>query len=683
MKDEITSNVVNVLWRIVFFIIYYIFLICCGIALIWLALTITGWAIFDVLPSLHSINIRGLIIALCAFLVMWGVVGLFALYLIKPLFAFTKNENTDRVEIFPKDAALLFQCIEELAKETGCKQPKHVYLTTDVNACVFYNTNFWSIFLPIRKNLEIGLGLFQATSKDEVKSVIGHEFGHFAQGSMKIGSTVYVVNSILHNLVFAKDFFEEWVDDLCKSDTSVWIRAWGGLVRWLTNIVKRLNILVYKLVQRSYMKLSRQMEYDADNVSCKNVGKEAFVSALCKIEITAQFQNIYEQFIQHLVSQGKTIQDYWMGYDVVKDIIGTEYAYTFNEHSVLNTPVYIGKHVSRVLIDNVWDSHPSLSKRIENASKSTVHTQRDETAAWSLIPDDLKNKIGTYRLSQYAETYKGKLEDLSSADFRTWIENEVETYFIPLSLKPFFDRNIILFENADSDITECPLSDSNAEVLSEYETALHDWELLNAIQDKQIETDTFTYCGKVCTRKSVPIAVHKAYLMELHDKAKQIDHDVYLFLRQHCEEPDRISYAFHCVFTANHMLPAFNRAAEYRTAMVDNWNSFGGRDEADFNNLLSNVNGLLNSVKQFVREYVDWDLLKSVVEDNLLEEMKTFISDGDIQAYQGAGKVNEAFGTIDKFGNAYQYMARLGKHIIIQEAKKIAAGCSCNVIHSD
>ena len=70
--------------------------------------------------------------------------------------------SQNRVEVKREECPKLFSMIADVAKSTGNKMPKHVYLTAEVNACVFYNsTSIWAIFFPTRKNLMVGLGLLQ------------------------------------------------------------------------------------------------------------------------------------------------------------------------------------------------------------------------------------------------------------------------------------------------------------------------------------------------------------------------------------------------------------------------------------------------------------------------------------------------------------------------------------------
>lgn len=230
-QSSIKSAVLDELFRICCFLIFYIILIGLGAAILVGAFWASFHLILDILPEVGNIRamifIVMLVIGICLLALMLGI------YLIKPLFSFRKNTKATRVEVFESECPALFAMIKSLANNTKCQMPKHVYLSPDVNACVFYNTSFWSIFFPVRKNLEIGLGLFDGTSVDEVKSIIAHEFGHFSQNSMKIGSTVYVTNTVLYNLILTDDFWDKWLDKWCMMDTAI-IRYFGIMTRGLT-----------------------------------------------------------------------------------------------------------------------------------------------------------------------------------------------------------------------------------------------------------------------------------------------------------------------------------------------------------------------------------------------------------------------------------------------------------------
>ena len=106
--------------------------------------------------------------------------------------------------------------IYQIVKEAGTNPPKKVYLSHEVNASVFYDSSFWSMFLPIQKNLTIGMGLINTTTTQELKAVLSHEFGHFSQRSMKVGSYVYNVNQIIFNLVNDDESYRDSIESFAR-----------------------------------------------------------------------------------------------------------------------------------------------------------------------------------------------------------------------------------------------------------------------------------------------------------------------------------------------------------------------------------------------------------------------------------------------------------------------------------
>src|SRR6185295_8865605 len=124
----------------------------------------------------------GLIIALPRFITLMVGLGLIGLgvmvmvFLVKFIFSVKRYDTSDGIEVFEEDLPELFAFIRKLSKDTNVRFPKKIILTPDVNAAVFYDSSFWSMFFPVRKNLKIGLGLVNSLSVSEFKAVIAHEF---------------------------------------------------------------------------------------------------------------------------------------------------------------------------------------------------------------------------------------------------------------------------------------------------------------------------------------------------------------------------------------------------------------------------------------------------------------------------------------------------------------------------
>jgi len=148
IKGKIKSAVAGVLLRIVCFLIYYILLIISSIVIVYISFDTSYYLIMDILPRVPNIQIvilvGSVVIGLCLQAIMLSI------YLIKPLFTLKKDRNESRVEVFESECPKLFAMIQDIATKTKCKMPKHVYLTPEVNACVFYDTSFCSNFCKKR-----------------------------------------------------------------------------------------------------------------------------------------------------------------------------------------------------------------------------------------------------------------------------------------------------------------------------------------------------------------------------------------------------------------------------------------------------------------------------------------------------------------------------------------------------
>jgi len=200
------KEVAGTMGSIIFFFVVYILLFLLSIALI-IGCLYGGFMIIVTIPKMITI------------LIGLGLIGLGIMvfvFLIKFMFAVSKFDNSGSIEITEKDQPKLFAFIRQLTKDTQTPFPKKIYLSPEVNACVFYNSSFWSMFFPVRKNLQIGLGLVNIVSVSEFKAVMAHEFGHFSQRSMKLGSFVYNVNKVIFNMLFEnnsyKNFLQGWAN---------------------------------------------------------------------------------------------------------------------------------------------------------------------------------------------------------------------------------------------------------------------------------------------------------------------------------------------------------------------------------------------------------------------------------------------------------------------------------------
>lgn len=674
--QNIKSAVINELLRIECFLLYYLLLIALGVIIVIGSFWGSYHLIIDVLPEVGSgraiILIIMSVIGLCLLAIMLGI------YLIKPLFAFKKNHNETRVEVFETECPDLFAMIRDVAGKTGCKMPKHVYLSPDVNACVFYDTSFWSIFFPIKKNLEIGLGLFDGTSVEEVKSIIAHEFGHFSQNSMKVGSTVYVTNTVLHDLIYAEDFWDRFVDKWCLSDTGV-IRFFGVLTRGLTNIIKRLTFYVYKFVQKGYLKLSRYMEYDADNIACQCVGSDNFVSAMCKIDSLSNKDGLYKHLLSNLIDEKKIVANYFIGKRIVANIIPNKDMPVLQYDEQLIKPIRTFEIESRVKVEDVWSSHPSLEDRLDNARAQhfPATVSGNPIPAWSLIPDVILERVSTNYTSFIRKNVDGEISYISDEQLKEWMQKEVSENFMDDRLRPFFGKNIIQFD-VDKEVEipiESPLTESNARKIAEFSALLNDWSILNQVNLGQIEAREVLVDGKVYSKKKLPIESFRIELDILHEQVVNIYNDIYAYIGSKCEEEQKAHFrlGFVAVFYARHirneLLPSL---FEHRDNLYNELSRVTRRDEDEYSQLCSYVRDYEAHLKKVVSELdLDW-MAHTFISEEYINNLKEYTKEEhNSRVSINTDAINTMFQITDSLDNVANTIEGAARRLICDITKKI------------
>jgi Zn-dependent protease with chaperone function len=268
-KQQVIYVVLSV---VLFFMFYLVLLTLAGLLLV--GCFYAGIGLIAALTSLFGILIGVGIMAL-GVLVFW--------FLIKFLFRVQRTDESGMLEVKEQDQPELFAFLRKLTTETQTPFPKKVLLSPEVNASVFYNSSFWSMFLPVRKNLVIGLGLVNALNLAELKAVMAHEFGHFSQRSMKLGSYVYQVNRVMYNMLFDNEGYGRVLQGFSSVHGAFGLIA--QITVWIVTGIQKVLQWLYGFINKRYMSLSRQMEFHADTVAASVSGGNHLIQALRRIEL--------------------------------------------------------------------------------------------------------------------------------------------------------------------------------------------------------------------------------------------------------------------------------------------------------------------------------------------------------------------------------------------------------------
>lgn len=665
-QSSIKSAVINELFRIGCFLLYYVMLIGFGVVILIAAYWIS-YHLPTILDVLFRIDIRIVILIVAVVVGICLLALMLSIYLIKPLFSFNRNTKITRVEVSESECPELFAMIRELAIQTKCQMPKHVYLSPEVNACVFYDTSFWSIFFPVRKNLEIGLGLFDGTNIDEVRSIIAHEFGHFSQNSMKIGSTVYVTNTVLYNLIHTDDIWDRWLNKWCLLDIGV-IRHFGVLTRKLTDLIKCLTVHVYRFVQEGYLKLSRNMEYDADSIACQSVGTSAFISALCKIEVLANKDNLYQQMLRSLINEQKIVSNYFVGKDIVSKCIPNKEIPLFTFDKELREPMRTYHVEPRVKIENIWASHPSLEDRIANVLLMNLSSDATlkPVPSLTLIPQEVFEKVSSLFILIISSSVQEPLSYISDEQFVEWTAKEIKENFMDERLRPFFGHTIFEFDLKDNINTSSrfPFTELNAMKIATLIARIEDWQLLNKVKNKEIDAREVQLDGVVYKRKNIPLETFRAEVDVIHKEVVKIYSDIYAYVCEKCNEDKKVTYrnAYEALFYAKHLSQdLLSDLLIHRENLLAELNKVTRRDESEYEQLCLEVRGYENHLKQVISK-LDLDWIAVVIDsEEYIQNLKKYIYvEHNPSSSIDTDSINEMFHVTDSLSDVQRIIYRMG-----------------------
>lgn len=350
-----------------------------------------------------------------------GSVMLF-IFTLKFVFKLSNNKPENRVKLDKNEHLILWNFVHQICLETGAPKPKAIYADPDVNAYVSY-TNMWlSLIMPVRKELTIGLGLVSCLNLSEFKAVLSHEFGHFAQRSMKIGSYIISANTIIHDMIFSRDKWDEMLDRWRASDIRLSAAAW--VITPIIWIIRQILILFYQLLNLMHSSLSREMEFNADKVAISTSGSDAIVSALWKLDGGAEnWNNTINN--AYLASQKNiSVKNLYVHNNLAHER-GSE-----EQKNLLNNLPEDSRGGRKFFSDSemfnvgMYASHPPNHKREENAKVPFVACLEDENTPWVLFSsiEKLQERLTSLVYDKYLSRKQEEFVD--TKEFEYFIKEE-------------------------------------------------------------------------------------------------------------------------------------------------------------------------------------------------------------------------------------------------------------------
>ena len=487
-KQKTTSAII----AIVLFIIVYILLFLSAIALT-IGCIAAGLWIISIKPMFFTVMI-GIGLASLGVLISY--------FLIKFLFKKHITDLSDLTEITRKDEPQLFQMIDEIVKEAGTDFPKKVYLAYVVNASVFYDSSFWSMFLPIKKNLIIGIGLVNACTKQELKAILAHEFGHFSQRSMKVGSYVYNVNQIIFNLVNEDEAYRKTVQGWANA--SGYFALFAELAIKITQAIQWILRKMYSFVNIRHMALSREMEFHADEVAANIAGSVALEESLLRLDLAGNSYSSVIDFYNSKFEESKISKNIYKEQNFVMSFLAKEseleLRYDLPVVKISEAGLF---NKSKLVIENQWASHPSTEDRVAKLRQLNIIKDSDNSSARNLFKNiNATEEKLTSKIFSNVE-YKQLKSELELDTFQDEFEKNYNKDTFDKIFNNYYDnKNPNQFDLNSAVHSQTVLSFdelfSKDKVESVYTLIAleNDKNTISSIADKSFDIKTFDYDGR-------------------------------------------------------------------------------------------------------------------------------------------------------------------------------------------
>jgi Zn-dependent protease with chaperone function len=455
-------------------------------------------------------------------LILSGLMLVF--FVIKFLFKRTHEDYSDLVEVGRDEQPQLFAFIDKITEEANAPSPKRIFISADVNAGVFYDSSFWSMFFPVKKNLKIGLGLVNSVNISEFKAVMAHEFGHFSQRSMKFGSYVYNLNKVIYNMLYDNEGYQKVLNAWSSWHSLLQLTALLNvkIIQGMQWVLRK----VYLVLNKSHMSLSREMEFHADAVAAYVSGSNQLATSLKRIEIG---QLCYTRLLNYwdakLEENKRSANLYPQQLEMIK---------LFAERRLMPTdqaglPV-IKKGMpiidnSEVVIEDQWSSHPSTEDRELALDKINLVTAINHEPAWALFnnAEELQVLLTNHLYSGITKSDGAAFinldafkDDFNATVYANALDKRYRNYYDGRNITEF-DLDAAIGEAGGNSLSfDSLFNGENCSLPEAMERMEGDAEIMNAIINVREDIKNFDYKGAKYSRGDAP------YVKTLIEKDKAI-----------------------------------------------------------------------------------------------------------------------------------------------------------------
>ena len=242
----------------------------------------------------HELPVQFTIISLAGGLLLWEMIKSFRFKTSLP-----KTFKPITEEEYPA----LFDIINEVTTTLHLSPIRKVYISPDATAAVFIQPQLRNLIFEPKRNLVVGLGFLTQMDDDEIRAMLFHEFGHYAQEEMRNSISVYTIGQFSRSFVSIKELKKQG--------------SWEMQLKLQLLLFTYFEIWICNRINKAYSKLAKQMEYDADDVAVKYVGASTLQRALLHAACIRYNYEVVQWGVQQLQLQNIQVDNQYLALSFV------------------------------------------------------------------------------------------------------------------------------------------------------------------------------------------------------------------------------------------------------------------------------------------------------------------------------------------------------------------------------
>jgi hypothetical protein len=486
---------------------------------------------------------------------------------------------------------------------------------------------------------------------------MAHEFGHFSQRSMKFGSYTYNMNRVIYNMLYDNEGYAQTLNTLGNVHSFIRLGIYINIqvIKGIQALLKK----IYVVVNRSYLKLSREMEFHADAVSAYVTGSNHTINSLRRIELSQVCYDSTFNYLNILAKDKKRPDNIYPQHVAVMSLFA---ANNQLQADAAGIPMIDKKlavlNNTQIVIADQWSSHPSTDEREQHLNAINVITDTTDLPAWSLFnhPEELQLRLSNMVYEGVSEPY----DVIDTATAKQIFDQKTEENSYSKAYKGYHDGRYLTEFDID-ELTARPyqktnisfnewLNDERINLPARIKGIKGDMATVKAIYEGD-QVKTFDFKGVKYNQIDAPnIEKHlQTELAETEDQLKETDKEMFLYFYHHAAQPQKIADAYNDFFACQQRTIA--NLTRYEKLIDTISPIYTNMHPNDIEHTLDLVYALEKDFKPHMKTLLDDHLYSTSILPEYKEAIEAYL--GKTLVYYTSMYNEVAIGTLNKALSAY------------------------------